>query len=541
MIRAIIFLIFLSFSIQAESLNIKFSGESYFYNALGFSKTNNLKVENVKNNMFLNLLIKGLEDWNAFLSFNFNTDLSYYNFLVDRAFLKYRENLIFFYREQVFNFDDGLRILDDEVETFYQPVKFYQSPIERFAYFGRDYMGIYFQYENDLIDQRISLASPYYVSENSIGNQYIFANKTSIFISPIEISANIIYKNQNFPLPEVNKDNWAYFGDSWYEFDTNSFYKSKNEDYQIIATGEGNIGFLEDKIILWIESGIDKKSGGHYARSTMKATSAGNIEARYTWQSPEWNYFILGSGLLLDLNYLKIEPDFKLKQGENTSISYYPLWRYLEIETNKPSFKEIGLKAFLEFKNINVNIEFWQGSTSKDYISYIFIDEYNWGKRFFLTKFNKITGFRNYNKLDFLIFKIIPEIEKRYYETEYYTGRTIELNFGILLDIIEKLELFGNIRYKNYSYEAKYWSESRVEDFVNIFSQIRYKLSKSIYLALDFGMDPRILYDKDYGFEYSLRRYVDTHPGMDAISTVLSAEDYFEKNYFITLRTEFKW
>jgi len=521
--------------------NFDFTGEVHSFNILSSEKNTNFRVNNIKNNIFLNFLIKGT-DLKGFAIFNFNTDFTYYEFLVDRAYLNYKNLISIFYREQIFDFNDALRILDDEIETFYQPVKFYRQNIEKFAHFGRDFLGIYFKYDLNLFKENLIIASPYNIYEDKIGNQYIIANKSIIEYQPAQFSFNFVYKKQNFPLPKVDQNNWANFDNNWFEFDTNSFYKPNKKDYQFIATGEANLKILNEKFILYAESGIDKKEGGHYLESLMMATPSGNIEKKYTWISPEWNYFIAKSGFLINFDFINFEPSFKIKYGKYKSYFYDSFQKILYIYEANPSYNEINLKFRIAFENINLNSEIYKGECSKEYLPYFYIDEYNFGKRNFIYFFKGIEGSKSYIEILFEPLKIIPSFQVNKYDFEYYNIASSELKLGILLDLTSKIEIFGNVRYKIYNYSVKGFNYSETKNFLNLFYEVKYKINNFIWIAIDYGIDPRILYDKDFGFEYSLVKYIDEQPiERGSLNPIFNAEEFFEKSGFITLRAQFKF
>lgn len=548
----LIILLIYSISAYAQPMKFKFSGEAYSFNTILIETNfNNPAIENIKNNIFLKFQFYIPYIINGFVNFNFNTDqfvsFSYsstygsvfhttqFMLGIDSAILNYKKNLLLFYKERVFDFNDGLRILDDITYSFCKPVIFYSKPIPQYSHFGKYYLGLLFKKSSKFINQQLLIASPYYyISENSGILQYLIASRTGFNINIFKLYANLVYKQQNFPLPEVNKENWAEFWGTWYEFDTSSFYKPSSKDYELISTME--ISFKKYMFTFWAEAGIKRKIGGYFLRATMMATETGNIEVDYIWSSPEWNYFIAGTGIQVEFAPFLFEIDYKLKSGESTSFKYDSYYNNLIINTNRPVYNEINLKLKLPFNIINPVIEVFSGRTLKDYLNGLYLDDYNFEKYFYFFFLKEIKGARAFNTIDFDIIKFNQKLEMRQYEFYYYDINTIEMNTGIESSFTKKLEVFANLRYKKYIFEKKFYLEETYSNsFKNIFAGIRYRISDSIYIGFNYGIEPEILYDRDYGFEYVLMRYIYRNTQISPIDTIFNAEEYYAKNHFFTI------
>lgn len=528
-------LIFL-FPLQAENFNFDFSGEAYFFNTISQEKDtnsydyNSVKIDNVKNNIFINLKFYNKKNIAGLASLNFNTDFSYYSFYADRAFVTYfqdKRRLKLFYRERILDFNDGLRLLDEESINLYQPIIFYREPIERTAYFGRDYYGAYFEMENNILNQRICFAGSYRDSNL----KYLIANKTEFKLSSLLLSANIIYKQEDYTLPKVNESSWAEVDGVWYEFNTNSFYDPDEPDNEIKSTLEVSYS-LKDLLTFWAEGGIKKKSGGYYGRMTMEATSDGNIPVQQELNSPSLNYTVAGLGVKFNIDSFLGEVNYKIYSGENKEFSFLDLLNKLYIITNKPNYNEVKMKLKYDSNMANLNLSVWMGKTEKDSVR-VWFDEYNFDYRYYYRFCNSVTGIKSYNNFDFGFLKYIPSAEYRKYESDYNDTTTFEANNGLDFDLTQKIEAFFNVRYKSYLFKE---SVSISRHFWNIFLGVKYKINSLIYLGLDYGIDPRLIYDKDYGFEYSLISHVDEGEWSDAVNTIFDGENYFANNHFITLR-----
>lgn len=501
---------------------------SFFYTfivnqikATNSSEYNHYQIDNIKTDTIIGLRFFNKSDISGFVEFDFNSDNSLYDFNfyrfsldLDRKFIK----LKLFYRDWFYDFDDGLRLLDNEYYSFNRPVIFYKKLIDKYALFGRDYYGLYFEYDH-YIKNRLVITAPYCGSQDK---EFMVTDQFSFPVYIINLNANVVYKDQDYDLPSVNQDNWAEYNGIWYEFNTNTFFNPKENDFQIKATAEINAN-IEDKLTLWAEAGIDNKYGGYYAETSMTASDSGNIPYLMTLNSDNFKSFIMGAGLQVDLDIILFEGDYKNYIYKYNTFSFTS---NVLISERESKHNVISVRGKVQIGIISSVNEFSILTVQDGYITVPY-EEYNLKNvsASFVTALQKI---RSFNEIILGDFKLYPEVEYRDYT---YVGDikeiNIEVNQGVSFDITEKLGLFVNVRYKRYDLSRQDGSYEQ-HSYIYYFSDITYYFTENIYIGLSYGLDPRLVHEYEYGFEYILNEDI-------------NQENNLSKNNFIVLRGMLKF
>lgn len=493
----------------------------------GSKEYNEYHIENVNTETIMGLRIFNKSDLSGFAEFNFSSVFSYYDFVfyrmsidLNREYYKFK----FFYRERFYDFNDGLRLLDNEYYSYSQPIKFYKQPVEKTAQFGKNFYGTCFEYDN-YFNNKILITAP---SQSTPDNTFMIIDQFSIPLSLINLNVNFIYKKENYDLPEVNDSNWAEYKGTWYEFNTNTFYDSPENDYQIKATGEVNLKIV-DMIFIWAEAGVDNQYGGYYARTSQKAVSSGNIPYTMIIKADNFKSFIMGSGVQLDFGKLILEGDFRSYKYKKNSFYYTTNVILREIQ---PEYNDISIRFKLDLSFINSANEISMLKTGSDSISIKF-DEYNFFD-IYLQDIIKRQKIRSFNIIDLKFIKLYPEAEVRNYSfISNQELKTLEFNQGVLLEVSRNVSLYLNARYKVYDFSEPQ-TESINKNYMYPFADIIYYFTKNIFIGLSYGLDPRLIYKYKYGFEYRLNNELDIEDFN--VNTISEVENKLSKNNFIVLR-----
>lgn len=520
--------------LEFSKFDFQFYG-SMFYNSMvnqnkqtNNNEYNNFHIEKVRTDTIMGLRFLNKSDISGFVEFDFKSDYSYYDFIFYRASLDFNRKIYkfkFFYRERFYNFDDGLRLLDDEYFAYDQPIKFYKIPVQKTALFGKFYYGTYFEYDH-YFKNRLAITAPYQSDQDK---NYMIFDQMEYSLSIININANAIFIDQNFSLPEVNDSNWAEYKGTWYEFNTNTFHDPLVDDYQVKATGEINIRPV-DRFVVWGEAGIDNKYGGYYGESSQKTTDSGNIPYQMILSSPNYKSFIMGGGAQIDLHFLLLEGDYK---GYHYKINSFSFSSNIIERSIEPKYNEISARFQLFLGTVSSINEVALLKVNQETID-VSLDPYNF-QNVELPYVIEQQKARSFNKITIGDLTLIPEGEFRNYAIISNNSlQTIEVNQGLMYPLTPELKLYMNVRYKQYHYKPNGLDEQK-RTFLYAFTDISYYFKENIHIGLSYGLDPRLIYvPYGYGFECELNSQLDIN-SFD-LDTITDAENPMSKNHYIVLR-----
>ncbi len=528
----IIIVLFYSFTLSGKkrvfNYNFIFTGDM-FYNFLmdkNYNDNERISIENIRGDITGGIKFFNRHNSSGIILARLSTDysyyeLSFYKFNINFIFPGYR--LFFFYRTRFLNFNDGLRLLDNDIKRYKYPIIFYhQLLIPKEAKWGKDFMGVSLSF-NKYINESLTIAKKYKYDESN-NFSIISRSKKLIKLSDdikIEPAINFIYINQNYQLPEVNSSGWAEYNGVWYEFNTNSYYDPAT-DYTIKSTLEFNINLL-NTLTLWGEGGIDNKEGGYYGETLQKATYSGNTNYSMILNSPSYKKLIVGGGIKFDIDFLIIEGDYLYDSSKENSISYYS--NKIHITNLKNNKNEITIKIKFDKGIINNQFEFNMVKFNNSSDSILF-DKYNYND-IYITNISSLISLKDYIRISAGKFKLLPEVEYNIYDSEFKTT-TLQAKTGINFSLSSKFDLYTDVRYKYYNIES-----ITNQYFINPFISVRYKYNQKIYFEIGYGLDDRLLEDNEYGFEYYLNSKLENKNYN--IEKLLEAENKISKNNYITI------
>ncbi len=529
----ILFFIIFSSMLAAQNhgkippINFRFTGDMlyYFLADNNINDTNRFEIENIKADITGGIKFFNRKNLAGLALIRIDSDSTIYKLSAYKVFVNYFTpafKLAFFYKYRVENYNDGFRLLDDDIASFYQPVIFYRDKkLKKTAYWGKDYTGVKLSL-NKFISQDLILAKKV---DNDEENKFSVISRT---VKEFDLSEdikvlgglNFIYIKQDYTLPQVNSSSWAEYNGVWYEFNTNSFYDLDN-DYKIKASGEFGVTLL-NMLRLWGEAGIDNKYGGYYGETTQMATSSGNINYVLVLNSAGYKNSIFGGGVKLDLDFLILDASYKRINAETSSFSV--MSNNLILSNKASSINDITVKLRADLGFIESSLAF-QLEDSGDDTHFVLFDKFNFLNRFYLYA-EKVMRIRSFNKINFGFLKIYPELEYSKYRDDL---KTMEINGGAEVSLYKKLSFYGNVRYKNYIVE------SINRSFINPFISFRYSYNRKIYFEIGYGLDNRLLYDNEYGFEYYLNNYIGSsyYYLIFPVDATLNAEENISKNNYI--------
>ncbi|MBN1898565.1 MAG: hypothetical protein JW827_07280 [Spirochaetes bacterium] len=525
---------------QAE-FQLGLTGELYYFNTLSLEKRTNspdydsLKIKEINNLFFLNFLFHDNRDLRGQAGFVLDTRLSYASFKAFRAFVGYFHDtgqIELFYRKRVLEFDDGLRLLDDYGEPYLAPVLFYGEPAPEFLKFGQDHYGLSFYYSKDRLTQKNCLAVP----ADDQNEKYLLINKTGLDLGLADLSANLVFIQQDFTLPEVNRDSWAEVEGVWYEFMTNSMHDPAN-DNEIRATLEASVN-PQEMITLWAEAGMHKKNGGFFARLTQKE---GGIPIESYLRSDNFNFLIMGTGVKLELSDIVLETSFIIKNGEEQRFEFDSTNNTVDVIRTDPEYSQVRFNIKYMSKSLDLKASLWAGQTSRDVITG-YLDTYNFDKKYFLSSIEKDMGLTTKNRIDLGLCSFLPDARYRKIQGPLWDINSLEVRSGILFSLLKDLSTLISLRFKDYRFDFKDNDCSIGKQFLNGFVGLKYEISRTINVGLDYGLDPVLLHDAQYGFEYALNSYLENDRYEPAsYDSLFRAENELAKNHFITIRANVRF
>lgn len=523
----------------------------------GSKEYDRFQVDSVRGDILFGLRLLNNRDMEGRAEFNLDTDASYYDFSLYNLYFLYEQprfNLGFFHREWLLDFDDPLRLLDSEVPGFFSPVVFYKKSVIRYALFGRDHYGIFFNYDG-LFRNRFCVALP---ADKDDPDRLFVIEKISRDFSFLTVSGNFILIDQDYRLPVVNEANWAEFRGVWYEFATNSFYDPEEKDYRITATGEVSAA-LFGLLTLFGEAGIDHKAGGYYGLSSQKAASSGNIPYFLLLESPAYRAFISAAGVQADLGSFMAEGAYAYSEGECRTYSFIT---NRVIKQSRQAVHTAGVKLRLETGPLysENHAEVRKGGAC---FKPVHFDDYNYNYSGLLAlpDADEVRTLRSLNKVSAGPLTFYPEVEYRAYGGSGTNGSsfpenkrelsTIEINAGASYDFSSRFGFYLNWRHKRYHEKTGSGGPAvpeRVEEgaFSSWFAGLSFRFSENINVGIAYGLDPRLDPFYEHGYKYELsQKTADMLSGRGdrswSLGDIFNIENRLAKNNYICITGSMKF